>query len=216
MSDIQAAATEGLRFWQIAAAGMSFALLFPSISFLVNRRLCNGVIKRDFPGVALLSSLVFLLAIFCEATINPIYEHLFDEKLWHYRFWPLHDGNISALAILVWTSYGVHLYFLNQTLDTWFVPDGRRNLFKAMIIGVEAPLLWEVLGNGYFLLLLNDYYAYYLPGDVFHLTSLRVIPIYIICIYVGLLAYERLQRYAHHLWLSASLFTAGLVFLVAG
>lgn len=216
MSDIHAAATEGMRFWQIAGAGMSFALLFPSVSFLVNRRLCDGVLKRDIPGIALLAALVFLLAILCEATVNPIYEHLFDEKLWHYRFWPLHDGNISALSVLVWTSYGVHLYFLNQTLNSWFVADSNRNLYKAMIIGVEAPLLWEVLGNGYFLLVLNDYYAYYLPGDVFHLTSLRVIPVYIFCIYLGLLAYERIQVYANNTWLSMTLFAFGLAFLGTG
>lgn len=216
MSDISSAVSEGMRFWQIAGAGMSFALLFPSVSFLVNRRLCEGTLKRDIPGIALLAALVFLLAIFCEATINPIYEYYFNEKLWHYRFWPLHDGNISALSVLVWTSYGVHLYFLNQTLDSWFSAGVTLNLFKAMIIGVEAPLLWEVLGNGYFLLVLNDYYAYYLPGDVFHLTSLRVIPVYIFCIYLGLLAYERLQIYANNTWLSMALFAFGLVFLGTG
>jgi hypothetical protein len=216
MPDITSAVSEGMRFWQIAGAGMTFALLFPSVSFLVNRRLCDGALKRDVPGIALLASLVFVLAILCEATINPIYENLFNEKLWHYRIWPLHNGNISALSVLVWTSYGVHLYFLNQTLNSWFAAGINRNLFKAMIIGVEAPLLWEVLGNGYFLLVLNDYYAYYLPGDVFHLTSLRVIPVYIVCIYLGLIAYERLQAHANKTWLSMALFAFGLVFLGTG
>lgn len=195
---------------------MAFALLFPSASFLINRRLCDGTLKRDVPGIAQLAALVFLLAILCEATVNPLYEHLFNEKLWYYRFWPLHDGNISALSVLVWTSYGIHLYFLNQTLNSWFVANVRRNRYKAIIIGIEAPLLWEVLGNSYFLLVLNEYYAYYLPGDVYHLTSLRVIPVYIVCIYLGLIAYERLQIHANHIWLTVVLFMSGLMFLFVG
>lgn len=118
--------------------------------------------------------------------------------------------------MLVWTSYGVHLYFLNQMLNSWFVADVRHIYYKAIIIGVEAPLLWEVLGNGYFFLVLNEYYAYYLPGDVFHLTSFRVVPIYIVCIYLGLIAYERLQIYARNTWLTAALFMSGLMFILAG
>ncbi len=116
----------------------------------------------------------------------------------------------------MWTSYGVHLYFLNQTLNGFFATSAYRTQFKAVIIGVEAPLLWEVLGNGYFLLVLNEYYAYYLPDDVFHLTSLRVIPIYIICIYFGLIAYERLQSQARNYWLTGGLIATGLVVLATG
>lgn len=120
MPDIHNTITEGMQFWQIATAGMAFAVLFPSVSFVINRRLCDGPLKRDIHGVAQLAALVFVLAILCEAIFNPIYESFFNEKLWHYRFWPLHDGNISALSVLVWTSYGVHLYFLNQRLIVGF------------------------------------------------------------------------------------------------
>lgn len=51
MSDIYTAVTEGIQFWQIAAAGMTFALLFASV-FLVSRRLCDDTLKRDVPGIA--------------------------------------------------------------------------------------------------------------------------------------------------------------------
>lgn len=210
------ALAQALPVWQMLVTGVGFALLFPAVSFLVNRRLCGGTLSIDIPGVALLASLVFLAAILCEASINPLYEHLFHDKLWEYRLFPLHDGNVSALAVAIWTSYGVHLYFLDQSLNNRLSGNGYRNLLKAAIIGIEAPLLWEVTGNGFFLLLLNEYYAYYLPGEIFHLTSLRVIPVYILCIYLGLLVYERLRLYARNIWLSAGIFLAGLMFLGNG
>lgn len=200
----------------ILLAALAFALLFPGLSYVLNRRYCRGGLATDLPGIALLASLVFALAILCEASINPLYTQLYDEKLWVYRLLPLHDGNVSALAVLVWVAYGVHLYFLNQTLDSRLPAGARRNLYKAALIGVEAPLLWEVLGNGFFLLLVGEFYAYYNPGELFHLTSLRVVPIYILCIYIGLLVYDRVRHLAHDRRIAAAFFAIGLAFLASG
>jgi len=63
MSTLFPTMSEGLHFWHIAAASLTFALLFPSVSFLINRRLCVGTLKRYVPGIAQLAALVFLLAI---------------------------------------------------------------------------------------------------------------------------------------------------------
>lgn len=201
---------------QIWAAGAVFALLFPGVSFLINRRLCGGRLQLDLHQIALLAALTFLAAILCEATVNPLYTRVFGEKLWEYRLLPLHDRNVSALAVLAWTAYGVHLYFLTQSLDRRISPGPRRLLCKAALIGAEAPLLWEVGGNGFFLLMLGEYYAYYLPGELFHLTSLRVVPIYMLCVLLGLLLHERLHRHARDWRIAGGCFAAGLVFLLAG
>lgn len=200
----------------VLLAAIAFALLFPGVSFLLNRRYCRGALATDVPGIALLAALVFVLAVLCEASINPVYTQFQNEKLWEYRLLPLHDGNVSALAALVWASYGVHLYFFNQTLDSRLPPGRRRNLYKAVVIGLEAPLLWEVLGNGFFLLLVGEFYAYYNPGELLHLTSLRVVPIYMLCIYFGLLVYERIRHRARDGRVTAALFVFGLAFLGAG
>lgn len=207
---------EGPALSSILVAALVFAVLFPGMSFILNRRYCRGPLATDLPGIALLASLVFALAIVCEAGINPLYTHFIADKLWVYRLLPLHDGNVSALAVLIWTSYGVHLYFFNQTLDSRLPAGARRNVCKAFVIGVEAPLLWEVLGNGFFLLTVGQFYAYYNPGELFHLTSLRVVPIYMLCIYIGLLVYDRVRHRARDWRIAAAFFTVGLVFLAAG
>ncbi|MBI5040507.1 MAG: hypothetical protein HZB57_04710 [Gammaproteobacteria bacterium] len=202
--------------WRILGAGILFVAVFPGTSFIVNRRWCRGIFSVVPREVALLAALVFLLAILFEASLNPLYVVVFGDKLWVYRLFPLHDGNVSALAVVAWTSYGVHLYFLNQTLDSRIAAGPHRNLIKAALIGCEAPLLWEVLGNGFFLLTVGEFYAYYLPGDIFHFTSLRVIPVYMLCIYTGLHVHGYLRRRAADWWLTAGLFAAGIAFLGAG
>lgn len=206
----------GMSDVQIWAAGLLFAVLFPGASFLLNRRVCGGHLNTDLRQIALLASLTFLAAILCEAAVNPLYAYFVGEKLWEYRLLPLHDRNVSALAALVWTAYGVHLHFMTQALDRRFAAGPWRLLCKVGLIGVEAPLLWEVAGNGFFLLLLGEYYAYYRPGDVGHLTSLRVVPIYMLCVLLGLLLHERLRRHAHDWRIAGGCFGAGAVFLLMG
>ncbi len=207
---------DDLHFWRILGAAALFMLLFPSVSFLLNRRWCKDglVIVRN--EIMLLAALVFVLAIICEATLNPLYEMLFGQKLWIYKLFPLHDGNVSALAALLWTSYGVHLYFLNQGLGRWLGDTPQRKYLKAMLIGAEAPLVWEVLGNGWFLLTVGEFYAYYLPGELFHFTSVQVIPLYMLCIYFGLQVYEHVRRRALEWEWSAGLFAIGTLILGLG
>lgn len=198
------------------SAAFGFSLLFCGVSLFVNWRLSEGRLRLVAGEAALLAVLVFLLAVLCEAGVNPLYEALFGHKLWEYRLLPLHDRNVSALGAIVWTSYGLHLYFLDQTLDRRIAAGPWRDLVKAAFIGVEAPLVWEVLGNTYFLLTVGEYYAYYLPGDVFHLTSLQVVPVYAVCVYAGLQVHARVRRH-HHCWsLPLAGAGAGLIFLMTG
>ena len=202
-----------LPVWVTAA---TFALAFPALSVLIQHVLSGVRLERDVRQIVLLAALTFAAAIVCEALVNPAYAALFGEKLWEYRLLPRHDGNVSALSVLVWSSYGVHLYFVNQSLDRWFAYRSWRRCYKACVIGVEAPLIWEVSGNAVFLSLLGEYYAYYLPGELAHLTSVRVIPVYIVCVYAGLLIYERLRHYAHDWRVAGVCFAGGIVFLILG
>ena len=112
-----------------AAAG--FSLCFPTASYLFNKRICAGNLDTGISAIGLLASLVFCTAIIFEASINALYQAIFQRQLWVYRAFPLHQGSVSALAILVWGSYGVHLYFLNQTLDRWLGGRPCSRLLKA-------------------------------------------------------------------------------------
>jgi len=196
--------------------GILFSFLLVLVSFTINRSLLGDRLQIDPYRLALTASAVLLLAVVSESLVNPLYTLWFGSKLWEYRVFPLHDANVSALAVSVWTAYGVHLYFTRQSLDAKLGPRWGDNNIKALIIGFEAPLIFEVFGNLVFLQLLNTYYAYYLPGDLNHLTSLRVVPIYMFCIFLGLTILSKLEQLPRHRLLPAALFAGGVAYLYAG
>jgi len=70
--------------------------------------------------------------------------------------------------------YGFYLYLLHDSLHGWNIRSSRK---LATIIAIEAIVL-EFLLNGSFLLLFGDYFFYYLPGDLWHLTTIQAIPFY--------------------------------------
>ena len=193
-----------------------FSFLLAGGSFVINRRLLKGQLVVDVYHLALTASSVLLLAIIAESLINPFYELWFGSKLWVYHVFPLYDGNVSALAVIVWSAYGIHLYFTRQSLDKKLRAGWNRNGAKALIIGLEAPFIFEVSGNLLFLQLSNHYYAYYLPADVYHLTSLQVVPVYSFCIFFGLLILKQLEGLPRILMLPPALFASGIAYLFAG
>jgi len=200
----------------VLITGIVFSALLVTISYHINRHLLGGNLAVDTYRLALTASCVVLLALLCESLVNPLYTAWAGEKLWVYRVLPLHDGNLSALGVMVWAAYGIHLYFTRQTL-TRKLPNGLNNSAgMAFIIGFEAPLICEVLGNLLFLQLLGEYYAYYLPGDVFHLTSFRVVPIYMLCLFVGLVILGKLENLPRKMLLPPALMSAGVAYLVTG
>ncbi len=196
-------------------AAIGFSALLVTLSYGVHHRLLGPGQRIQPYDLALTVTAVFLLAILGESLINPIYEWSVGRKLWEYRILPLHDGNVSALAVLIWSAYGIHLYFIQRTLDHRLPPRLRNRYGKALIIGLEAPLVWEVSGNLFFLIAAQQYYAYYNPPDIWHFTSIQVVPVYIVCILVGLLVLQSLQRLGRHWALPSALLIAGLGYLIA-
>lgn len=197
-------------------AAIVFSLALVSFSYLVNNWQLHGRLNTDIYRVALSASTVLLLALVAEATVNPVYTALTGHKLWEYRVFPLYDGNVSALGLLVWTAYGIHLHFTLQTLRARLPERWRNTRGQALVIGFEAPLFAEVSGNLVFLLIASEYYAYYIPADVFHLTSFQVVPIYMLCVFFGLVVLNFLEKLPRRIELPPLIFTSGAVFLFAG
>ena len=200
----------------VVLAAVVFSMALIATSFAVNRRLCRNHLQIDWYRLALTASAVLLLATIAEALVDPLYAAVRGRALWEYRAYPLYHSHVSALAMLVWSAYGVHLYFTRQSLEQR-LPQRWNNIYgKAFVIGFEAPFVFEVSGNLIFLLLSRTYYAYYLPADVWHLTSVQVIPIYMVCAFTGLMALHVLERLPRRVEVPALCFAGGVVFLLAG
>jgi hypothetical protein len=197
-------------------AALVFAVCLVGLSYTFNRQLIGDRLTLDGYRIALSASAVLLLAVLAESLINPLYQLLAGQKLWEYRVYPLHDSNVSALAALVWTAYGIHLHFTHQTLTLKLTGRWNSKFGKSAVFALEGPLLFEVTGNLIFLVLAGRYYAYYLPGELGHLTSVQVIPIYGLCIFIGLLVLDVLEKLPRRVQLPAVLFAAGSAWLLSG
>ena len=200
----------------IIAASLMFVVFLVTFSWNINQWLCGGELRCDRYLLALTASAVFLLAVVLEAVFNPAYEILFGHKLWEYRVLPLHDANVSALGAALWFAYGIHLYFTLQSLRRRLPEKLNGHHGKALVIGFEAPLFAEVTGNLVFLAIAGQYYAYYLPGDLLHLTSFQAILVYAVCVYLGLHALDHLERLPRRKEIPIGLFAAGIAFLLTG
>ncbi len=194
-------------------AGTVFALLFLGISYFANRRLSGDSFSVDAYMLVMYAAMVFCLAVFFEVMINSLYDYFVGENLWEYHVMPLYDRDVSLLAPLLWSAYGIHLYFIEQTYRARLPRFMRNRKAHALLHGLDAPLVFEISGNLIFLLLIGKYYAYYLPGDLFHLTSVRVIPIYMACIFFGLLLLHWLEKQQRHWSIPATIFAVGIGFL---
>ena len=194
-------------------AGSVCALLFVGVSYFINRRLNGGNLRIDPYLLLMYAATVFCLAIFCEVFVNNLYQYFIGENLWEYHVMPVYGRDVSLLAPLLWSAYGMHLYFIEQTYRTRLPRFLRNRKGLALLHGLDAPLVFEVSGNLIFLLLIDKYYAYYLPGDLFHLTSVRVIPLYMVCIFLGLLLLHWLEKQKRHWSIPGAIFSAGIGFL---
>ena len=123
---------------------------------------------------------------------------------------PRHQGDVSGLGPLIWPAYGLHLYLTEQSLRH------RGRTVMALLNGLDAPLLFEVGGNLLFLAILGEFYAYYLPGDLGHLTSLQVVPIYMLSILIGYRILDALRARAGGWWWPLGLYALGLVVVYTG
>jgi len=191
-------------------AGTVCALLFIFFSYFINRRLSGDSLQVDGYRLVLYAATVFCLAIISEVIINNIYRYFIGENLWEYHVMPVYNHDVSLLAPLLWSAYGIHLYFIEQTYRKRLPRFMRNRKSHALLHGLDAPLVFEVSGNLIFLLLIGKYYAYYLPGDLFHLTSLRVIPLYMACIFVGLLLLHWLEKQNRHWGIPTAIYSAGI------
>lgn len=192
------------------AAGVLCALAMVGLSWVVNRGLLRTPLAWRLLPAAVTAASVFLLAVVAEVLVNSAYESLIGHPLWSYRVLPRHEGDVSMLGPLIWPAYGLHLYMTEQSLRR------RGRPLMAIINGIDAPLIFEVGGNLLFIALAGEFYAYYLPGDLGHLTSLQVVPIYMLSILVGYFVLDALRAQARSWWWPAGLYGLGLLVVFSG
>jgi hypothetical protein len=148
---------------------------------------------------------VALIGLFGEIFLDTAYKFFVGHPLWYYNILPIQGGYTSSYAIVTWGLYGFHLYLLHDSLATRWAITKTRHL--ALIFALEALLLEAILtlsAKAVF----GRYLYYYLPGDLWHVSSFQNMPFYFICGVVVLKTLQRARR-------DPKFFTAMSAFLIA-
>lgn len=123
------------------------------------------------------SGTLALIGCISEVAVNSFCRAAFDSSLWIYLVTPVHQGDTSIFAFFQWSLYGYHLYFVQKKIQSLKVK--HEEYIFALVISVEALLL-EIFVNISSTFFLNTFIFYYIPGDMGHMTTVFVFPVYIL------------------------------------
>lgn len=172
----------------------TLSLIIFALSWFVAIYALNCVIAGRLKRVDLKLAIMYfftlaLIGLFGEIFLDSAYKLFVGHPLWYYRILPIVGGYTSSFAIVTWGLYGFHLYLLHGSLsDRWSIYKARH---LVLIFSFEALLLEAILTISA-RVFLGRYLYYYLPSDLWHVSSFQNIPFYFIC---GLVVLAALKRF---------------------
>ena len=155
-----------------------FALAWIVAVYLIDSLIAKKFQKIDLKMATLYFMTVSLVGVFGEMFLDTSYNWIIGHPLWHYNYFPIQHGYTSQFAAIIWGIYGFHLYLLHGTLKARWSITKTKHL--ALIFCLEA-LLFEAVLTISAKLTLGKYLYYYLPADLWHVSSFQNIPFYFIC-----------------------------------
>lgn len=166
-----------------------FALAWAVLLYVINSVIAHQLKKIELRQMILYVTSVAMIGVFGEILLDTFYNAVVGHPLWRYNILPFHNGYTSYYALVAWGLYGFHLYLLHGSLAAKWSITRTRHL--ALIFCLEALLL-EALLTLSSRLVFGKYLYYYLPGDLWHVSSLQNIPFYFVC---GVIILKTLKRF---------------------
>jgi len=177
--------------------------------------IARKIIKFNINKLLYYMALAFPFCLVLEVGFGNLHYYLFDEYLWQYQVLPVHDGLTSLLNFAIWPLYGLHFYLYDILEKDWQLSPFWKNTSYFLKLAISGPLL-EFILNLVCQLAFNRYYFYYFPDDLFHYTSVQVIPYYFVASYAFALAIKHINKFPANIYLPILSYSAGLLFLLAG
>jgi hypothetical protein len=154
-----------------------FSLFCIAVIYLIYT-LSTHHLKKINVKIALLYSVsVALFGVCAEILVDSLYKFAVGKPLWEYHLIPIHHRYTSYYSLVIWGMYGFYLYIFHDFFKSKRSKLSRKYLI--LLVGIEAIVL-EVVINKLYLALFGGYIFYYLPNDLWHLTSIQAIPFYIL------------------------------------
>jgi hypothetical protein len=190
--------------------GISGVMAGTLVSYLL-ASLVAGRLLKVFPVAwyrfFLLISASFFFAICFEIIANGAYKMIFSQPLWEYKIYPSHGGSTSILGMFFWPLYGVYLYFLHQAFKvrSWHAAAHWK---KGLLAGLDGPII-EIILNAFFLLVHGTFFFFYFPSDIFHFTTLQIVPVYAVGGVILTYAIHYLEQIKKNWFLPVTLYLLG-------
>lgn len=171
-------------------------LVWFSLAWLIILYFLNTLIARRFPKIELKKLFVYvagvaLIGVFGEVLIDSLYKIGFGQPFWIYKLLPAHSEFTSYYSPFLWGMFGFHLYLFHETL--FKLKPTLKDWKLACIFALEAVAL-ELIFNLSHILIKGTYIFYYLPSDLWHLTSFTALPFYFIGGYALVLTLKRFTK----------------------
>lgn len=154
-----------------------FFLYLLAVIYFTGLALTNKLTPTNIKDAYMYSGTLAMIGVISEVAINSFYRTFFDSPLWLYQVTPIHGGDTSVFAFFQWALFGYHLYYVHKKIQSYQFKY-EASIF-AFVVSVDALLL-EAFANISSNIFLDTFIFYYLPGDLGHLTTLRVYPFYLL------------------------------------
>lgn len=153
-----------------------YLVIWTTALYLFNCLIAKRFIKLNPKILILYVTSVIFAGMYAEVIIDTVYNYFFNQPLWEYRIYPIHFAYTSYFSLAVWGVYGFHIYLLHDTLQR------NKSINDKQLIGVLTveSIIFEILANLTFLIIFGNYIFYYLPNDLWHLTSIQALPFYVL------------------------------------
>ncbi|MBP9782356.1 MAG: hypothetical protein KBC50_01320 [Candidatus Pacebacteria bacterium] len=169
---------------------VALLILLGAVLYTIHSLLNKGLIKIRLSELFVYCGTLALIGPFGEVVINTFCRTVFGHSLWQYQVFPVHGGDTSLYSFFIWSIYyGFHLYLLHTKIDPTLTR--KSNTFWGIVMALDALAL-EALLNVASLLVFNTYIFFYFPPDLFHLTTILVMPFYFIA---GFAVVKTLRRF---------------------
>jgi len=187
-----------------------FAVFWVAVLYLLNSLFAREFKRIDLKQLCLYFTTVAMIGVFGEVFLDSTYKLIVGHPLWYYNILPIQQGYTSAYAIVTWGIYGFHLYLLHGSLAAKYSITKTRHL--SLIFCIEALVLEAMLTLSA-RVVFGKYMYYYLPGDLWHVSSFQNIPFYFICGAVILKTLKRFKADPLYFSVICAFLTFVLVFL---
>ena len=192
--------------------GLVFGLAF---LYGMWRLIARRPLRCHVPTALMYMGVAFPVFCFFEVAVGHGHAWVFGQPLLQYQIQPIHGGQTSLYNFAIWPLYGWHLYLCEQTLAHMTLSRPMRSSAQALKHTCSGPLL-EILANIGMLSALGRYYFYYLPDDLWHLTSVQVVPYYALTSLLFSWVIMKVRRIARPLTVGAMGYLIGLSIILLG